>query len=515
MYSVLLVDDEQLIVSSISQLIPWSECDCRIIGSETTGTMAKKLIDRLHPDIVITDIVMPEISGLELLKYCSERYPSTKVIMISAYAEFKYAQTALEAGAVAYLLKPISPEELKNAVKKAVSGIKKEKGRRNDVTSSINDHKEQPAEEYLFNFARYGTMGDVNIDRNYIKKYETITGIVIMVCFYNCKDAITVTLARGKQYWENELSKTSNTIISGSSDDKLVFLCVFESPSKASYERNILVRNLTEINSAQPVDQGISVVYVSGIYYGLQMLHPCYRVSLDEMKSGFFQNENSVIVSQECIKDTTTQHLEENIPVNPISNLSTMIYTGDENGVKQVLQHWDNILRKNGEKNTALSKIREFQREAAHCASRLNINTTGLWKRSYENGNFAAYMSDLERGVLTITEQAAAAHNLIDRAKLYIQNNYSNSGLGLELVSTTLNVNASYLSRSFKKETGENISDYITGLRIQQACDLLKNSNMKINDISTAAGFSDSHYFGQVFKKKNGMTPAEYRKHFM
>ena len=124
-YSVVILDDEELILQSLQTLIDWEKLGCHIVGTSKTGDKGKRLIERLHPNIVITDIKMPGLTGLQLAEYCAQNEPQTKVVIVSAYADFNFAQSAMRAGTVNYLLKPISRTELQDTIEKVVAELDK------------------------------------------------------------------------------------------------------------------------------------------------------------------------------------------------------------------------------------------------------------------------------------------------------------------------------------------------------------------------------------------------------
>ena len=126
-YSVVLLDDEELILQSLAGLIDWASLGCYIAATATDGQAGLTILDRLHPDLVITDIRMPGASGLDIARHCARYLPRCRVILLSAYADFHYAQEAIQEGALAYLLKPIDKNELTAVVGRAVDKLREDK----------------------------------------------------------------------------------------------------------------------------------------------------------------------------------------------------------------------------------------------------------------------------------------------------------------------------------------------------------------------------------------------------
>ncbi len=140
------------------------------------------------------------------------------------------------------------------------------------------------------------------------------------------------------------------------------------------------------------------------------------------------------------------------------------------------------------------------------------MDTSRLWVHALENENFDARYESMRRGVMAVCDYARRKGGVVSRMCLYVEEHYGDRSLSLESVADEMGLNSSYLSRVFKKERGENFSEYLIRVRIERAQELLGGTELKTYTIASEVGFGDAHYFSQVFKKKCGMTPAEYRQ---
>lgn len=222
------------------------------------------------------------------------------------------------------------------------------------------------------------------------------------------------------------------------------------------------------------------------------------------VRTGYFCEKSCVIANPvSAEKDTRRMNTQA---------LASAIQHAQAEEARKLLNDWKQGLVISKDKQLALAKIRECSRETALCAAKLEMNTENLWQHYYENENFAARYDCLIRGVLTVCEYAKKKAGVVSRMCLYVEEHYGDRDLSLEGMADMLQLNSSYLSRTFKKEMQENFSEYLVRIRIEKAQALLAGTAMKTYQIAEEVGFSDPHYFSQVFKKKCGMVPADYRE---
>ena len=503
-YSVVLLDDEELILQSLQTLIDWQSLRCCIAGTAQNGQEGKTLIHRLRPDIVVTDIKMPKVSGLEIAAFCAGQFPATKVIVLSAYADFSFAQSAMRAKTVNYLLKPLSKEELLDTVQKAVYELdqaERSKAHSEQTRAELENAKTMAASSLLFNLARYGTSGWANTD--WLHQKVQANSVVVMAAFFNTSCPMAAALAMGQTCTARMLRGAGYEPVFGSADETLILVCPLQSGIDLVTARNRLIALLKRGLDALPQQLGVGVFCVSQVCNSESSLQQRYRDGVNMLQEGFFATAGRVItqLSQPC------QETEQ----MPARELAFHMQHGRTEQAQSLLNDWQARLVRLGSRQFAMEKIREWAREAALCAAKLGMDCTRLWNHRYENENFEARCDCLRRGVLEVCAYARRKMGMISRVCLYVEENYGNCALNLELVAGEMDLNSSYLSRAFKKETGQNFSDYLVTVRLEQAKKLLCATQMKTYEIARAVGFGDAHYFSQVFKKRCGTAPAEYR----
>lgn len=505
-YSVVLLDDEELILQSLAGLIDWASLGCYIAATATDGQAGLTILDRLHPDLVITDIRMPGASGLDIARHCARYLPRCRVILLSAYADFHYAQEAIQEGALAYLLKPIDKNELTSVVGRAVDKLREDKttaAAQEQMQTDMENARTMATSSLLFNLARYGTTGTQGPLSVQAEGVARRPGVVVSLQFFNGKQPVTTTLAEGQRFWQARLQHAGWQPIFGSASEKLILTCVLPGGIARTTARERLIRVMRQIVPDTPETWGLCVACVSPVYHNAETLQQCYRTCLQMLDAGFFCEADSVL-------DTVASPAAF-MPPAPVEPLCHAVLLGQWAQAQAWLAQEKQSLAARRDKPFALERIRAMQRSMARCALQLSMPTEGLWQHTVENENFGARFEVLCHGAEQITQYAVQKSDLIGRACLYLEEHFAENDLSLERVSDACGVNSSYLSRAFKKARGTNFLEYLTDLRIRHAQQLLANTALKTYEIAAQVGFSDPHYFSQVFKKRCGCTPASWR----
>lgn len=509
-YSVILLDDEELIIQSLRKMISWSDLNCYIRDSANSGEKGKELIDEACPDILIADIKMPGMSGLELAEYCAARHPECKVIIVSAYEDFGFAQKAIKAGTVDYLLKPIDKQELIEAVRRATGSLQewRETAQRLEKEKVHLENVRTLAEDnILFNMARYGTVGIRGELLQFAVDRARHAGVVVMIEFFNLTRAQTGVMAMGQEYYGNGLLTAGYHPAFGSADEKVVMICPVRQNCDYTTGRMRILQTLREIQRAAPEEIGLNVICVSHIYRNEEELQKSYRQCIAMIGQAFFCGESRVLEAIEQNREGKREGKGSNVNI-----LLQALRNGQEKVMWEFFDFWKKQLLQLLDKQLSITKIREFQREITLLASHMEMDTTNLWIHSFENGNFASRYQILTEGAASVCLFVQKHANPVDRCALYIEEHYFEHDLSLEKIAEAVQVNSSYLSRAFKKKYHVNFSEYLKDIRIGHAKRLLETSSRKTYEIADQIGYDDAHYFSQVFKKKTGMSPLEYRQ---
>ena len=534
MYKLLIVDDEQNILDGLAATVPWNEISAEVVGTAVDGMDAYDMIPVLKPDIVITDINMDNLNGLELTELIHQHYPMTRVVVLSGYDDFNFVSRALELKVTAYILKPINSEELIEAVRNAIFEIECEKKLEEKIrcmASEIDDYKSILVEKLLYELLN-GTVEEDDL----LDLRKDFLNIEFSRQFYTCS---TISILDHFQLVKKSSMKKLQGIlygIRGIINDYMIgyelwtvtggisnfTLIVGDNAENQSSFHSKLAVNLEKLTDAIYMHLGVSISVATGrIYRSILDISSSFReATLACEYNAASTNANVIFIDD--LPALSTDHYS--FPENKISLLMSSLV--DESDVK----------------------IHVFVRELLENMEQLperqiRINLVGLFamisRRSMELGldiyeiiprdkldPFAAMehhrtreqMEEWLKGIiLTLKreiqhQQDTSTKRMILKAILFLENNYENPYLSLTDVASHVFLNACYFGRLYKREKGESYTETLTRIRIDHAKTLLKNSNLRISEICDKIGYPSSRYFTAQFKKHVGFTPLEYRK---
>lgn len=459
MYHVLLADDEPSIIESLQNAIAWEEYGMEIAHTTNSGKEALDILMNNPPDIAILDIRMPGCSGLELSKYIYQNELKTQVIIVSGYAEFSYAQKAIQYNVLGYCLKPVEYDELTSLLLKAVRNLESA-----SFVISDSDFLEAIESNQTDMISHYLEANDFLYDTYYLASSISESPLPL---------ADSLSLCTGTSQYGYLSSKPFNA-----SD----FEAFLENPS---------IRGI-----------GIYPIPVS-----LNDLHNSFYRCL-AMGYHYFINPDTKI----C----TTYHDFHSLPyTDQISD--AVNFTAKDKLCSLLEQLMDQEYQQLFSIHSAQQLYNMIISNARLIPNSQDYYIHHYRQLTHEYESFQAMLESLLQmlNASPQTEETQEQLNISNSYFLKIMkyiNTYYNENITLTDVAKVVNLNPNYISQVFKKSTGTTFSRYLTDLRINHAKKLLDTTNISINDISQQAGFNDYFYFLKTFKKYTGQTPSEYRE---
>lgn len=510
-YLVLILDDEPLILEGLTKAVDWTGMNCRVVGSASNGIDGKRLIEQLRPDIVITDIRMPGLTGLDLAEWNFKVHYAKKVIILTAYSDFEYARKAIHYQVEDYILKPIDFKKLNQAVQHAADEIKEirlkeEKMKR--LENEIENSKELATSSLLFNIARYGKSG-ADSENLFLENMMFQQGVFLLIKLYNLKkEQETELLEKVQNEIVSQFRKTRTLILKGSADDKLVFLCQTDREIDMYTARERVKKRAERIiNDIGETKQFLCIGVVSNIYKTKEELKQRYQEGSECLKKGFFASRSGILED-----DENDSELEKGNAETLLDELLHHLKHGNTEEMTEKYLNLLRILRISKDVDYAIHVMREIYRQASRIASRAGMVQKPSMDQSFSTLNYEYQGHVIKDYLNAICCYIKEGQNLTGKVKWIVAEYYGDSQFGLAFAAEELGVNSSYLSRLFKKETDKNFVDYLTDIRIEKAIYLLETTKLKNSDIAAAVGFEDERYFGKVFKKKQGITPKQWRE---
>ncbi len=524
MLRLLLLDDEEIVIKGIQKVYDLSALGFVVVGAFTNPLKALEQLEELRPDLVITDVKMPAMDGLAFAGQVKRLFPRTEVVILSGYDDFSYAQAAVKIGVSDYLLKPIKKDDFTAMLTRMREKIAEHKAREHSLNmlqrlaeTSVSEWKNRYflglseddfRDDQLFAVLQdQGQMDFVDQDFLLIK---------VDMEFVQTQGDYMSEIGRLTQEMELLLSDYGQVLDFGS-DEGLYFILYDPKPEQQA-EIQDMVYGL--IGSRTSEHAFFSV--------GLSLLHhgqgELFQARNDCIRQIFLRRANI----DENIADNPVTRREVNIiiPYPEIENLFRALSAADRDGMEKSLdliyeQPKKNIpvrLRDYISSITFLILLRIYQMQLRYGAGESImgqelLDLTNI-RREYPtigNQKDLVLATALQLSNFIAGENSLTPPKLIQSALAYIDDHFCEN-ISLQEVADNINISKNYLCDIFKKETGVTFMNYVTGLRIEKAKEYLRDTDMKMYEVSDAVGYNDYAYFSQIFKKNTGVTLSAYRR---
>lgn len=527
MLRVLLVDDEPFILQGLKAIINWEEEGYEIVGMCANGQEAYEYLKKNEVDIIIADIKMPFMTGIELLeKIRTEDISEAFFVILTGFKDFSYVKTAMRYSCLDYLLKPVDKTEL--------TGILRKVAKVSDDRIREEQTREDMREAYLARnliSVLTGKFDDKNIDyvQNHLKLSDDIRYVDVEMTDIKEEEELEEGELKSKQRRmfkaaQDYLNEEKNHCIFDVSRDErsydlgLIYCDFFA--AKREITMNDFLKGLQDyIRNEAGISTNIFVGKSVGKINALSKSYSsaCMLKSLEAFRSRkniyYYENEisadnNKVVILKE-----------------KIDNLVNIIEQGDEEGVTDAVNNLYNELNSNASKDTERLNVNYLLFQLIHVATKLdsdidqedvlrfiaeNSSAEGILRGSNEHmikfaREYSNYLSQLRKNV---------SGGILLEIEKEIRERYAEN-LTLRDLGRKYFINSSYLGQIFQKKYNQSFKDYLTGYRITIAESMLLNTDKRIAEIAEEVGYKDSDYFLKRFIETNGCTPSKYRKTHM
>lgn len=525
--SALLVDDNYICVKGISCSIPWETIGISSVHTVYDGSSAWDYLQHNPVDILISDISMPGMNGLELSEKVLALNPSVKVILISAYDEFEYVRKAVRLGAFDYIEKPINYEYLTEILQKAMTEIEQETKNLEILKKSRPAMEEQFFRSLIQQSSREPA-STLELYAQYLDLNLSYDSYIVLHISAEDSDLLKQTL--GIEEYCVRFMNLENCIreLGSSFDlhyvlkDLTGFICILGGnfPSHREFRKTVLCT----FQKAVDLFSGRFdlIISLGSITSSAWELNTSYANALKALEYRFFfpnqhfpeANPISPYGSTVLLgKDVPEEDLIQAICKNDLSEVSRWIHAF----IDSFPGNCDSRIVVYSRLYTVIARLLKFSYE-------LNIMTPEFEKELtvvFSNPDkfktidmIADWLLDICQKICSKLQDSVSKYHesLCEAAVKYILKHYENSDLGLNEIAESLQISPAYLSTLFKQCRNQNISTFLTDTRIDAACQLLLNTSLSLKVISTQVGYSNQYYFSSCFKKKTGVTPSAYRE---
>lgn len=525
MYQVLLIDDEPIIRKGLKNTINWESYGCTVCGEAADGVEGLDRIREKKPDIIITDIRMPGMNGLDMVESIHDAVPGCKIIILTGYRDFEYAKKAIRLGAFDFLLKPSDLDVMGKSIQRAVEALDFAKRRQkvlDDMKRLVAQNMPVIREKVLYDIMQGLTVDPREIEERTRQFDLAMTRYTVALVevdkIQNAEEDMGGYNRHAYQYgimntFEEMLASEFTVISVGISQNQAAFIV---QPQEAS-SREYLMRLEDQCNELQQMMMdsfGVTIsIALSAEAKGLSGLREAYTEAKRAISYKSYLGNNAIILYSDI---GPFYHGKEYVQIEGIRKLLfDAIDTGSKNLVEERLITYCSVLEAEPGMDEAgrKGKIAETIRSLNERSREVNLNIRDVLPPESDGVELweKALMDAAMQVVESIHQYNYKGFRLIMQKSIeYLLENYSKQ-ISLKDVADHVYVSSYYVSRMFKKETGKTFTEYLNEIRVNKAEELLKDPHFKTYEVAEMVGIPDPHYFSRLFKKIKGVPPTAFR----
>lgn len=533
---VFLVEDEMVIRRGIKNSIDWEKEGYIFCGEASDGELAYPMIIKEKPDILITDIRMPFMDGLELCKLVKKELPNIKILILSGYDEFDYAKEAIRLGVTEYLLKPISSGKLLEALNGVSESIRREKEDKDLVRKYMEEMRENTEHEKQ-KFFEQMIAGNLSMADALEtgEKYEMnlsarMYNLLLFRFTLGEENRKSGELLGEAEYAIEKLTERLEYVFEFQRGvEGWAFLLMADNEEQMSERVKELSKDLEEI-----MKNYSTIAYFGGIgqpVARLRELEESFREAERALAARFTMELNQII-SVEDIRMAQNVDTLDDIEITSFGEIEktrTMLEKFLNNGAEDEIDEFvDVYINELSEENLKSVLMRQYIIMDAYI-----VMMSFCEKFEGIEGEMQAQSEELKNSMKTIqtleeiknyirmllkkiigvrdTISGRRYSDIIEIAKDQIRKTYMSDEISLNTIAAEVGMSPSYFSSIFSKEMGKTFVEYLTEIRMDRAKELLMCSSMKTSEIGYEVGYKDPHYFSYIFKKTQNCTPKEFR----
>lgn len=546
LYRIMLVDDEEEVRSSMIKKMKWEEAGFVVVGNAENGKDALDKAEIYEPDVILTDIKMPYMDGLELAKLVKEKYPSTRIVVFSGFDEFEYAKQAIQCNVTEYILKPVNVEELTGILMGIRDSLNKELEEKRNIESLQESYRRNLPllkEQFLLDLV-HGKVAESSI---YLKMKEyglqNLIGhnLVVACTEISMKPENNAKIIYEDTSHHNTSHHNHSYLYKDQSYHSLSVQRSLEEKLSDSYDYGIFhssekIHMLIALKKSQSLTQLINIlnhackeckrIHDLDITIGLGEAY----LQIEQVKNSY-KEAKAALGYQKIMGKGNVIYIKDMEPITHRRTMNFMeekeflaaIKFGNKEDIQKCIE--ETIHKLNDLKFHTIEyqlSLMGFVHMIVKLLNETGIDTLDIFENTLDLGELITSLQDsddLQNWLLQICNKIAAligtnrenaTQNMITSAKLKIEKCYSDPELSVEVICQQLHITPTYFSSIFKKETGQSYVSYLTQLRMEKAKELIELTHEKTYIIAGKVGYKDPNYFSYVFKKQFGVSPSRY-----
>lgn len=524
---VMFVDDEVKMRKLLAICIDWKSLDYEVVADASGSNHALELIPIEKPDVIITDIEMPFINGLDFAQMVLEEYPHIKIVILTAHNVFDYAKQGLEIGVSSFLLKPVKREELTNKMLELHDTLREEQHELYEhklLKKKLEENRQYIIQNYLSNMMMISISEDTlweNLQYYQIPLHRSsgyYNILLIMPVTSLDVEENNLQHLQCKELLYSIVKRMPGVILFQDLHQNLIILSENRKINLYTYGSHFssLVQDKLELKAYTGI--GTPVSSLENIHFSYQQAYQNAQLAKYSHNKSFLANSQPNKKSGHSRLQDLIESITEELPLYLQVPL-------EEETLSLVEKSYDTLEAMEG---SALSDMMVLSLSIINIIL-TTLSDKGISYHEIYNTDHLPYTHILElkdsKSLLKYITQLvsftlhqlelythAKGNKLIHTIIQYINENIEQSTLTLKKIAEMNYINPSYLSRTFKEVTNMNFMDYLTSMRIEKAKKMLQNSNLRVYEIAEAVGITDPNYFSKFFKKHTNYTPAQYKE---
>lgn len=530
-YQMLIVDDNNKDRRVLREIINWSSYDIEIIGEAANGREALKQVEVHRPDIIITDIYMPVVNGLDLVAEVRKSYSEVKIIFMSFYEDFEFAKSAIDLSVYGYIIKPIRKPEVEQAISKVLSVYKKEE-ENEEEKNKLSHHLEEAMpilKESFFRdmlFGVYGSEEEVlkRMEYFYITRFQNPSIRVFTILVKNASLSISVAQQYSTEYSIKELltinSDTALVHVVQTSTDEYTILNISDKEDKSGSDED-------EINYVMDIYPRLDAILHNDFVIGISMhsqhmtdIHTMFKQARKAAAATFYSRKIPVVFYRDIIDSSSEQDASHIYFDEMYSRIDELLMENDDREIWNYLKN---------QFTSAWNDEQYIRYQAFSIVNILQINILEhrknfkdivdddivIWKKLNNINTIPELIKWLYKITLSVKQSLygyAKSRNgqIVESIKRIIHEKYAEQ-IGINEIVQTIYMSSKQANNIFKKETGQSIFEYLVSYRIRVAKELLLQPDARISETAYRVGYVNSSHFSLLFKRITGKTPREFQ----
>lgn len=527
MIKLLVVEDETATRKNLIKHIKWSELGVDVVEEARDGIDGLETARRIHPDIIVSDIRMPGMNGIEFTSNIRKQYPECRIIYLSGYSDKEYLKTAIRINAVSYVEKPINIEEFQEAVKKAVHLCQEHKRiKETEININLTLSDSLPFIKHsIVSGLIHNKIDESELERNLNLadiSFDPIKSYTVSIIVPTFEETTT---KRGKQSYCDDIIEFLNhptndffhlAVVNNTYN--IIVLSAHRPGSRKEFVK-LYQQLLEHLEDKENLRSSLSWIVGSTTSELLEVNHS-YQLAASFIENLFFYDSGDLYFAHDKIGSVYNKYEQE------IQSYTKLLKDLQEDNIMQFIENlYHDIKTKTG---TPLDKIKslflQMMRMLVEEGKKRGLAPTVLTQQTEEfdwvmlskidtlkelKDQFQKNAKSILESIDNIESNSRAVLDVIK----YIHDNYSKE-ITVNLLANHVQLTPTYLSTLFRKETGKTISEYLTEFRIEKSVGMLMEPHAKLYEIAYRSGYYDANYFTKAFKKVKGMTPSQFRRKY-